>query len=155
MMETATDTTASIFQPILSAIGYGAGETVKTTSKVLGAGAKGAIDVTTDVVDGAATLVQRGTGGETPGHARAGSMNKRLNKATEKNAVGRVRPPPEGDMSGSTTQSNRGSKRKGGFCYIGEDSGVRSCVRVMNGSECMSGDIFPTKAICVNPRLRQ
>ena len=155
MMETATDTTVGIFQPILSAIGYGAGETVKTATKVLGTGAKGAIDVTTGVVDGAATVLQSGAGKETPGHAEARAMNKRLNKSAGEDGVGRMRPPPEGDTSGSSTQSSRGSKRKGGFCYIGEDSGVRSCVRVMNGSECMSGDIFPTKAICVNPRLRQ
>ena len=44
---------------------------------------------------------------------------------------------------------------KSGYCYIGEDRGFRSCLKVGGNDTCMSGDIFPTHAICVNPRLRQ
>lgn len=43
---------------------------------------------------------------------------------------------------------------KTGFCYIGEDRGVRSCIDVGEGDVCMSGDIFPSQAICINPNLR-
>lgn len=41
-----------------------------------------------------------------------------------------------------------------GFCYIGTDRGVRSCIRVNPGDKCMSGEIFPRRDICVNPSLR-
>jgi nitrogen regulatory protein PII len=41
-----------------------------------------------------------------------------------------------------------------GFCYIGEDNGVRSCLKVGRGERCMSGQIFPTMDVCVNPNLR-
>lgn len=41
-----------------------------------------------------------------------------------------------------------------GFCYIGTDRGVRSCIRVNPGDKCMSGQIFPRSDICVNPSLR-
>jgi hypothetical protein len=41
-----------------------------------------------------------------------------------------------------------------GFCYIGEDRGVRSCIKVNESQLCMSGDIYPTQDICVNPTLR-
>jgi hypothetical protein len=44
---------------------------------------------------------------------------------------------------------------KSGYCYIGEDRGFRSCIKVGEEDTCMSGDIFPTQAICINPRLRQ
>ena len=43
---------------------------------------------------------------------------------------------------------------KSGYCYIGEDKGYRSCVYVKESDTCMSGDIFPTNDICVNPNLR-
>lgn len=43
---------------------------------------------------------------------------------------------------------------KRGFCFIGEDNGVRSCVRVGANDVCMSGDIFPSMDICINPNLR-
>lgn len=54
----------------------------------------------------------------------------------------------------SSIQKNK-PKSKAGFCYIGEDSGIRSCIKVGEGDICMSGDIFPTQAICINPNLRE
>lgn len=41
-----------------------------------------------------------------------------------------------------------------GYCYIGTDRGVRSCIDVTPGDKCMSGKIFPRRDICVNPNLR-
>ena len=43
---------------------------------------------------------------------------------------------------------------KSGYCNVGSWKGIRSCVKVNSASECISGDIFPTKDICVNPNLR-
>ncbi len=45
-------------------------------------------------------------------------------------------------------------KLQSGFCYIGEDRGFRSCISVGEGDICMSGDIFPSHAVCINPKLR-
>ena len=45
--------------------------------------------------------------------------------------------------------------KKAGFCYLGEDRGVRSCVEVNEEDTCLSGEIFPTKDICVNPNLKE
>jgi len=41
-----------------------------------------------------------------------------------------------------------------GYCYIGYDNGQRECVDVYAGDVCMSGEIFPSLDICVNPKLR-
>jgi hypothetical protein len=60
---------------------------------------------------------------------------------------------PQADDSTSLTQMK--PKSKAGFCYIGEDRGFRSCIEVGEGDVCMSGDIFPTRAICINPNLRE
>jgi hypothetical protein len=43
---------------------------------------------------------------------------------------------------------------KSGYCYVGEDSGFRSCIEVGESTKCMSGEIFPTMDVCVNPLLR-
>jgi hypothetical protein len=43
---------------------------------------------------------------------------------------------------------------KAGWCFIGTDRGFRSCVEVGEQDKCMSGEIFPSQDICVNPRLR-
>ena len=55
----------------------------------------------------------------------------------------------------ATSQTQRKPKSKSGYCFIGEDKGFRSCIEVGEGDICMSGDIFPTQAICINPNLRE
>lgn len=50
-----------------------------------------------------------------------------------------------------------GPRTKGltnGFCYIGEDRGVRSCMAVGQNDKCVSKQIYPTMDVCVNPNLR-
>ncbi len=59
---------------------------------------------------------------------------------------------PGPDIASSNIQKH---KSKAGYCYVGEDRGYRSCVKVSEKDICMSGDIFPTHDICVNPNLRQ
>tara|TARA_Y100000389_G_scaffold203785_1_gene253450 strand:+ start:1193 stop:1978 length:786 start_codon:yes stop_codon:yes gene_type:complete len=41
-----------------------------------------------------------------------------------------------------------------GYCYIGKVNDTRYCSKVDARSKCMSGDIYPTMDICVNPSLR-
>jgi len=60
---------------------------------------------------------------------------------------------PKPDLSTSTTQSSK-IANKSGYCYIGEDRGFRSCIKIKQGDKCMSGNIFSTEALCINPNLR-
>lgn len=41
-----------------------------------------------------------------------------------------------------------------GYCFVGSENGTRSCVRIGKNDKCMSGEIFPTMEVCVNPDLR-
>ena len=81
---------------------------------------------------------------------RIDKPNTSAQKAIQNAVQSKQPPPPSADEAGSSTQS-----RKSGYCYIGEDRGVRSCTMVGEGDSCMSGDIFPTRAICINPNLRE
>jgi hypothetical protein len=58
------------------------------------------------------------------------------------------------DDSMSSVQQSKSSS-KSGWCFIGEDRGFRSCIQVTDNEKCMSGDIFPSQEICINPNLRQ
>jgi hypothetical protein len=46
------------------------------------------------------------------------------------------------------------SSEQHGYCYIGKQNNLRHCAKVSSKSKCMSGDIFPTMDICINPKLR-
>jgi len=43
---------------------------------------------------------------------------------------------------------------KSGWCYVGQERGFRSCIEVGDQDKCMSGNIFPSQDICINPSLR-
>lgn len=46
------------------------------------------------------------------------------------------------------------STQEHGYCYIGKSNNVRNCAKVSSKNKCMSGDIFPTMDLCINPNLR-
>jgi hypothetical protein len=59
---------------------------------------------------------------------------------------------PKPDDALSRIQS--GGSGKAGWCFIGEDRGFRTCSEIGQNDKCMSGDIFPSHEICMNPNLR-
>ncbi len=154
-MGDVTESVRSFLSPILSLVGIGVGNTVKGTAQTAAEGGKLALDVAAGTVTTATDLLQ---GQPTPAKKKvasdADSMAKKMTEKSKSERQVRINPPPSADESTSATQRS-GKGRKGGFCYIGEESGIRSCLRVSDASMCMSGEIFPSKDICVNPSLRE
>lgn len=126
------DSIRDIFSPILGWFGYGIGETSKSVVSNTASGTKSAIDITSNTLTSGINVLE----------------NELTGKALRQRSQ-----IPEPDDASSTTQLSK-TKSKSGFCYIGEDRGFRSCIEVGEGDQCMSGDIFPTMDVCVNPNLR-
>ena len=78
-------------------------------------------------------------------NANSSNLNETLDNAPQQNTS------PIADDSSSNIQQ---PINKNGWCYIGDDKGYRSCIEVGDNDLCMSGNIFPTQEICVNPSLR-
>jgi hypothetical protein len=153
-------------------IGYSTGETVKTTANVGAAGLKGGADVASSAITGSVNILEKGLNltpqekirAQNQQQAQATALNPPpLNPETvetsENNVLStglanlkKLAPMPSPDDATSVTQS--GGRSKSGYCYIGEDRGFRSCISVGENDQCMSGDIFPTMDICINPNLR-
>jgi hypothetical protein len=153
-----TEFVTSIFALLLSSFGIVVGDGVKTTANTAAGGGKFALDAAAGTITSATGLLQDALRQNTPeADAVTTKSNKVMDSINNSDSDGRrrrVRPPPTADESTSNTQRST-SKRKGGYCYIGEENGIRSCLRVSDASMCMSGDVFPTSDICVNPRLRE
>jgi hypothetical protein len=82
--------------------------------------------------------------------AQSNTVNKAINSSTaQKQQVN-----GEDYQADEATSSIQNGASKAGWCYIGEDRGFRSCAEVGVNDTCMSGDIFPTSQVCVNPSLR-
>lgn len=54
------------------------------------------------------------------------------------------------DEASSNIQHSGKSK----WCFVGDEKGTRNCVQVEESQKCMSGDIFPSRDICINPKIR-
>ena len=160
-----------LIQSALKWIGYSTGETVKTTASVGATGLKGGADLASGAVTGSVNILEKGLN-LTPEAKRAQNqqqaqatalnpppLNPETVETSENNVLStglanlkKMAPIPSPDDATSVTQS--GGRSKSGYCYIGEDRGFRSCIKVGENDQCMSGDIFPTMDICINPNLR-
>lgn len=72
-------------------------------------------------------------------------LNKALNDSQEQNTD------YQAVEASSSVHSGGGQS---GWCFVGEDRGFRSCALVNEDDKCMSGDIFPSQELCINPNLR-
>lgn len=162
-----TQDITSFFTPIitkiLTAFGMATSEVVDTTAT----GAKAVVNTTADVVDTGLTNLQNALpeGKKSPTTAGGTSLqnsiphadvmqNNALNQAMNKTNVQKNIGQTQDYEADDTSSSIQKTQSKGGYCYIGEERGYRSCMQVDSGDMCMSGEIFPTNEICVNPSLR-
>lgn len=158
-----TENISNIFGPLFSFLGKGVTSTVKTTIDTSAEGTKGIINTSTNVIDSGLTALENKLNknitrnkidDDTKDPVKdKNDPNQNEGKAAEtpKNTDKKPKGPVP-DESGSRTQNKPG---KAGYCYIGEDRGFRNCIRVTENNTCMSGDIFPTKELCINPNLRE
>jgi hypothetical protein len=127
-------------------------------------GAKAVVSGTANVVNSGLTTVQNITPNQSTTNIKSQSVqntihqpdnlaNASLNKAINSS---------KSTISGDEYEANEASSSlyagsstgKAGWCYIGEDRGFRSCAKVGINDKCMSGDIFPSQELCINPSLR-
>ena len=157
------DLFAPLLADIMRSLGYMVTSTATTTASTAATGAKTGIDVASgslisgiDVLQGqldtvAATAQHDGTGISTQ------TVNNEIGQVNDKGLISALTHATSSDNS-SMHLSRNGETNftgKNGFCYVGEDRGYRSCVSVKPDDTCMSGDIFPTMDICINPSLRE
>ena len=135
-----------ILGSILQKLGIVTAKTAKKTVDLSMEGVKLGTDVAAGTVKDAATLVKKGVDLGAKDRTVSEAVDK---KSTQKNAERR-------DIEEDSTEDSKIQKRggKGGWCYIGTDRNIRSCIQVADSTRCMSGDIFPTREKCINPSLR-
>lgn len=133
--DSITDIIGKPIRNIVASFAWATGETAKQVVTTAADGIDKTVDVAESATVGGIDVVEKTLTGE---HDSTDRDLKKLSAEIDSDEEG------EGD-DGSL---------KAGYCYIGSDRGVRSCARVGEADKCMSGDIFPTKETCVNPKLR-
>ena len=156
-----TETINSIFSPIISMFSGIFGDTVSQVVNVTAEGTKKIVNSTAGVIDAGLSDVQQIVPNKAsssvssvpvtknqPDLMSNNSLNKALNTSQSSQSPNNDY---EADEASSSIQSG---PPKSGWCYIGEDRGFRTCAEVGPNDKCISGDIFPSQDLCVNPSLR-
>jgi len=134
-----TDNIRDFISPITNIIGNKTGKALETTTLYTAQGIKGIGNVTGNIVESGLDVVKH-------------DLDGAKNDTTQISDTLIVDEDPEPDTTDSVIQTT--PKTGTGYCYVGEDRGIRSCVKINKNHKCMSGDIFPTRDICINPKLR-
>jgi hypothetical protein len=159
------DTFGAPFRAVARYLGYAAADTAQTTVDVAAQGTKSAVDIAAGAASSGIGVLQQTIGqrnddqpqqpqGQPMDQSQQPQQPEMSSNAGLQRALSHAKkesPQPD-DATSRTQRKNSG---KSGYCYIGEDRGFRSCIKVGEEDTCMSGDIFPTQAICINPRLRK
>ena len=163
-----------IFGPILKFFGYSALETSKQIIDTSASGAKSGIDIVdknaTNLIDNIqqsplATSATSGVSiprGQTSSSSFSQSLNQNVNVTQNQNlnqeqdSLSRAldNAKQSGNVAPDESRSSIQTTGKSGWCYIGEEKGNRVCSEIGVNDGCMSGNIFPNQAICMNPNLR-
>ena len=178
-LEMGTEKITDFLAPILKVFGYQTLETTKQTVETSATGTKAGVDIVANTTTGTIDAIENKaksrnnknntnnqvTGQQRPTNAQPVQdqlkMEKQINELEDlqqqnlQKALGDSAKPNEvkPDDSLSRIQASSGSG-KAGWCFIGEDRGFRTCSQIGQNDQCMSGNIFPSQEICMNPNLR-
>lgn len=151
-----TQSIADIFAPLMEKI---FGTTVAVTGQavdVSAEGAKAVVGGTAGALQTGLSAVQDVTPNVAPSAVKGQPVNQQQVDTTQQSTLNRAlntaqsQQPVQQDYEAHDASSSL----KSGWCFIGEDRGFRSCAQVGANDSCMSGEIFPSHELCMNPNLR-
>jgi len=155
-----TQDIADVFAPITKML---FGTTVDVTSEVVDVSAEGAkavVSGTSGVLNTGLTTVQDITPNGAPSSVKGQPISQQQVDNIQQSTLNRAlntaqsQQPQQQDYQANEASSSVHTTGKAGWCYVGMDRGFRSCAEVGVNDICMSGDIFPSQEICMNPNLR-
>ena len=156
-----TQDITNFFAPLLEKLFGTAASVTGQTVDVAAEGAKAVVGGTATVVNTGLTGIQNITPNTPSSGLKSQSVqgtmpqqditsNNSLNRQLNNSQQGGQ----NNDYQALEASSSVGGTGQAGWCFIGEDRGYRSCTQVGPNDQCMSGDIFPSNELCINPNLR-
>jgi len=135
---------------------YGSDFFINLVKPLISSGGEAVISGTTNLatnvatgVQGAVTATTELKGAPSVSSIPPESQNE-LENAIENKTLPEDKTYEEDEASSAIQQGSS----KAGWCYIGKEQGYRTCAEVNESDVCMSGEIFPSHPICINPTLR-
>jgi len=120
--------------------GYSTGSVINKTADVVSDTAKETIDIAEGAVQNVGNLLM--------------DTGKKGKRKTPSIANKPTTTEPEPDAPENTIQKPI-SSTKYNWCLVGEYQNKRGCMPITESDKCLSGQVFPTQKMCLNPNLSQ
>jgi len=134
-----------VFMKLLATFGYTTGTVIDKTTDVVTDISKTGIDIAGGAAHDIGDLFKKASEGKqfNPDIDLEKSINE-PKKTEEKHEE------PEPDTTTNPIQ-NPISSVKARWCLVGEYEGRRGCIEISDHDKCLSGQVFPTQQMCLNP----
>lgn len=131
----------------LSLLGYTTGSVIDDTASVVGDTAKTGIDITQGAVQNIGEIFKMASEEHVPERAK-----RELDHVLNISPLSSKTPSPS--ESENPIQKPI-SSNKNNWCLVGEYQQKRGCIEIKDQDKCLSGQVFPTQKMCLNPTLSQ
>ena len=137
------------FEKVLGTFGYTTGTVIDKTADAAVDLSKSGIDIAGDVAHDIGDLFKRASDEKKDIKIDLGlDLDKTVNKPNKKKEEKHEEPKP--DTTKNPIQKPISSV-KGRWCLVGEYEGRRGCIEISDHDKCLSGQVFPTQQMCLNP----
>lgn len=139
---------SNIFGPVfvnfLSLFGYTTGTVINKTADLVGDAGKTGIDIAEGTAQSVGGLFLKAS--QSLSNQPQPEPQPELKKEEKKES----KPEPQPDTSKNPIQKPI-SSIKARWCLVGEYEGRRGCIEITEHDKCLSGQVFPTQQMCLNP----
>lgn len=147
-LKEVSDIVLNLFIKFLSFFGYTTGSAINKTADVVGDSAKVGIDIAQGTVFNIGNIIKDASQGQIDNKTKS-NLDNALNISPIP-----LNPPktPEPTSSESPIQKPI-SASKNTWCLVGEYEQKRGCIEIKEHDKCLSGQVFPTQKMCLNPTM--
>lgn len=135
-IQNVVDLIVPAFTELLRLLGYSTGTIINTGADITADVAKDGIDIAEGTVQSVGNLL---IGDKAIGQSQTGGRSDQY----------RQQDPMPDSPEDSIQKSLNSSKVK--WCLAGEYQNKRGCISITESDKCMSGQVFPTEEMCLNP----
>lgn len=145
---------------VLNILGFTLGSFANISADVIEDVGKSSLTILNDGVHDITDVMMNGIPprqNETPDHthpAPAPVQTDHLDKDLSKGPTVDVSNAAIPSSSSSPMQTSIAATSKSSWCLTGEYKERRGCIEIGENDRCMSGQVFPTQALCLNPNIQ-
>lgn len=165
-----TDLVANALAPITRLFAMITGDTAKTTISNTDTGAKKIVETVSDTTQNVFDYASKGTmagisflqdslkkddtNGKQTGEKKQNGKSGSTVQTANEDSITEPKNQKANNKEEEEPEPTRTNTLNQGYCYIGKINDTRYCAKVSGRNQCMSGDIYPSMDICINPNLR-